>query len=232
MNVKVIVFDLDDTLYNEIEYVKSGFSEVSKYFAEKYDLNKENFFDVMMENLNKHGRGKVFDNALLHFNILNKSNIKKSISIYRTHLPNITLPQESQSIIEHYKALTTPMYIITDGNKIVQHNKVKALNIEKDFNKVFITHRYGIKFSKPSPYCFEKISKRENVPYEEIVYIGDNVHKDFIGIKPLGIRTICIKNGMFKDTVLSQRHHAEIDISDLSEIQNILKIKGKKNEEK
>lgn len=232
MNVKVIVFDLDDTLYNEIEYVKSGFSEVSKFFADKYDLNEEDFFDIMMENLNRYGRGKVFDNALSHFNISNRSNIKKSISIYRTHIPNIKLPQESKSVIEHYKTLDTPMYIITDGNKTVQYNKVKALNIEKDFSKVFITHRYGIRFSKPSPYCFEKISKIEKVSYEDIVYIGDNINKDFIGIKPLGIRTIRIKNGMFKDTVLSQKHHAEVDIGNLSEIRNILKIKGKKNEEK
>lgn len=225
MNVKVIVFDLDDTLYNEIDYVKSGFREASKYFANKYQLDVDYFLNIMIENLEKHGRGKVFDNTLKHFNILNKLNIKKSISIYRNHLPNIQLPEESQSILKHYKKLNIPLYLVTDGNKIVQYNKIKSLNIKKYFNKVFITHRYGVKNAKPSPYCFIKIADKEKVDYSDIVYIGDNIKKDFIGIKPLGFRTICLENGMFKNLVLPSNHHAEININNLTEIQNIIKIK-------
>ncbi len=226
MNVKIIVFDLDDTLYNEIDYVKSGFKEVTKYFAKKYKLESNKLFDTMMQNLNQFGRGKIFDRTLSHFNILNKLNVKKCISIYRKHLPNIKLPQESQHIIDYYKALNIPMYLVTDGNKIVQYNKIKALNIEKYFNKVFITHRYGIKNAKPSTYCFKKISQKENISFEHMVYIGDNINKDFIGIKPLGIKTIRLKNGMYKNEVLSKAHNADIEIESLSQIKEILKIEG------
>lgn len=228
----MIVFDLDDTLYNEINYVKSGFSEVSKYFATKYLLDENTFFNIMIENLKLHGRGKIFDNTLSFFNILNKKNIKKCISIYRMHLPNIKLPEESQNIINYYKLQNIPMYIVTDGNKLVQYNKIKGLGIEKDFNKVFITHRYGIKNAKPSPYCFIKIAQKEKVDYSDIVYIGDNIKKDFVALKPLGFRTICIKNGMFQDLELSQEYNAEQNIKNLSELQNILKVERVKNEDK
>lgn len=226
MNVKVIVFDLDDTLYNEIDYVKSGFIEVSKYFAHKHTLDESSFYKLLMENLELHGRGKVFDSTLSYFKILNKANIKKCISIYRMHLPKIKLPKESRSIINYYKAFNIPLYVVTDGNKLVQYNKIKGLNIEEDFNKVFITHRYGVKNAKPSPYCFMKIAQREKVYHSDIVYIGDNINKDFVALKPMGFRTIRVINGMFKDLELSKEYHAEIDVNSLSEIQNILKIKG------
>lgn len=223
MNVKVIIFDLDDTLYNEIDYVKSGFKEVSRFFSQKYDLDEEALFSTMIENLNLHGRGKVFDNTLSHFNILSKTNIKKSISLYRKHIPNLILPKESKKILQYYKDLNVPIYLVTDGNKIMQHNKIKGLNIEKTFKKVFITHRYGVKNAKPSPYCFIKIAEEEKVEYSDVVYIGDNINKDFVNIKALGFKTICVKKGMFKNAVMPKKYHAEVDVDNIASIQNILK---------
>ena len=40
MKIKVIVFDLDDTLYDEIEYVKSGFIQVANYFSYEFEIDK------------------------------------------------------------------------------------------------------------------------------------------------------------------------------------------------
>lgn len=222
MNVKVIIFDLDDTLYNEIEFVKSGFNAVCEYFAQKYDLKKDELYRVMHKIFLELGRGKVFDKTLQHFSIYNASNLKKSISIYRMHTPNISLPLESKNVLEYYYKHDFKLYLLTDGNKVVQNNKVNSLNIQKYFKKVYITHRYGIKHAKPSTYCFEQIAKKEGVAYKEILYIGDNINKDFVNIKKLGIRTIRIKNGMFKEQVKSKDFHAEIDIASISEIKKVI----------
>ena len=225
MKVKVVVFDLDDTLYNEIEFVYSGFNAVSKYFSNKYNINKVEFFDNMVEILNKFGRGQVFDLVLKKFYIYNKINLKKSISIYRLHSPKINLPDESIETLKYIKNNNIPIYIVTDGNKIVQSKKIEALKVEKYVNKVYITHRYGLKYSKPSTYCFKKILELEKCSYNEVVYIGDNVNKDFINIKKLGFRTIRIINGMFKNVIKKEEYHAEIDINNILDVKNILKLK-------
>jgi putative hydrolase of the HAD superfamily len=222
LNVKVVIFDLDDTLYNEIEFVKSGFLAVADYFAQKYDLDAKELFDIMEQNLQLFGRGEVFDKSLQHFGIYSVTNVKKSLSIYRTHTPKISLPVESKELLEYCRSLGYQLYLLTDGNKIVQSNKIKALKIEGYFNKTYITHRYGIKYAKPSTYCFEKISQKEGVSYKDMLYIGDNINKDFLNIKKLGMRTIRIKNGMFKDQVKPQEFHAEIDVQKLSEIKKVL----------
>ena len=60
----ILIFDLDDTLYDEINYVKSGFKEVSIHIFKKFSINKIDSFEFMMNELNEKGRGKVF-NALL-----------------------------------------------------------------------------------------------------------------------------------------------------------------------
>ncbi len=215
LNVKVIVFDLDDTLYDEINFVKSGFRKVSEYFSNKYNLNQENFYQLTIDNLEKYGRGKIFDEVLKIFNIYTKSNIKKAISIYRTHKPNIKLTKESLDVLQFFNEM--PLYIVTDGNKIAQNNKIEALELRKYIKKDFITHKYGLNHSKPSPYCFEKIRDLENVMYKDIVYIGDNPNKDFVNIKKLGFRTIRINKGMFKNLIKDDKYEAEIIINELIE---------------
>lgn len=226
MNVKVIVFDLDDTLYDEINFVKSGFKEVSKYFLYKYNLDYESFYNFAFYNLKKYGRGKVFDEVLKHFHIYTKTNIKKAISIYRTHKPDINLPEETLNVLNFFIKKNIPIFIVTDGNKIVQNNKIEALKLREYIKKDFITYRYGLKYSKPSTYCFEKIAILEKVNYSDIVYVGDNPNKDFINIKKLGFRTIRIKKGMFADIVKSYEYEAELIIKELEDLKVIINKKG------
>jgi len=226
----IIVFDLDDTLYNEITFVKSGFQAVAEYISNHYEINVNLFYQSLLDNLERFGRGVVFDTTLKEFNIFSKKLVYKCVSIYRLHKPNIKLSYEASLCLERLKPYNK--YIVTDGNKIVQQNKVNALQIDKYFKKIYITHRYGLKYAKPSPYCFTLIKREEKIPYESIVYIGDNENKDFVGIKPLGIRTIRIKQGMFKYVNLNKEYKADIEINSLNEITiELLKnlVYGKKN---
>lgn len=224
MFVRVVVFDLDDTLYDEISFVKSAFKAVALYFEEQYKLDSEIFYEKLLSYLEILGRGKVFDETLKFFELYSKKNVKKALSIYRTHKPNISLSDESLEILTFLNKKKIPIYIVTDGNKIVQNNKIEALKLRKYIKKDFITHRYGKKYSKPSTYCFEKIAKLEKLSYEEIVYIADNPNKDFINIKKLKFRTIRIKKGMFKNLEKASEYEAEFNINSLLELKDIVKL--------
>lgn len=221
MNVKVIVFDLDDTLYDEITYVKSGFRAVAEYF---HPQEPNAMYALMLEVLERDGRGKVFDNTLAHFGVYSKTNVKKALAIYRSHTPEIELNADAKAILVSYKSKNIPLYIVTDGNKNVQAKKLKALGLEMWIKKAFVTHRYGKINAKPSPYCFLKIAQLEGLKSEEIVYIADNINKDFVSIKKLGFRTICIKQGMFVSAQKPIEFHAERDITSLKELEKIIKV--------
>ena len=212
----VLVFDLDDTLYDEVDFVYSGFKEVSMYISTDYELNFNDIFEVMVNEFNLNGRGKVFDIALKSQGIYSKNLVRKCLSVYRLHRPNILLSNQTIRCLKLFSKLS--LYLVTDGNKIVQNNKVEALDIHKYFKKIFITHRYGIKNAKPSVYCFNKICEFEGVESSSVFYIGDNPNKDFINLKKSGFQTIRILRGHFANQVFTEQYDADYTIKSLDDL--------------
>jgi putative hydrolase of the HAD superfamily len=213
--IKVLVFDVDDTLYEELTFVRSGFRAVAHFLEEKYILPREKVYEQFVAELEKGGE-KIFDSVLRNFDLNTKDLVRKCLSVYRRHKPEIFLYKDAAKFLKMVGSF--PIYIVTDGNPIVQKNKVDALLSQNRIKKVFLTRRFGIKNEKPSPYCFEKIQLLENVAPEEIVYVGDNPNKDFVGIKPLGFRTVRILRGKYKDLRLDKEHEAEIEIKNFDEL--------------
>jgi putative hydrolase of the HAD superfamily len=214
----VLVFDLDDTLYEELTFIKSGFNAASDYLSKTYGIPST--YKEMLAILDTAGRGQIFNILLKQYNIYSMRNVRKCISVYRCHKPNISLNESAKQCLQRFSSFHK--YIITDGNKLVQTNKINALNIRPLFTGIYITRNYGIDKEKPSPYCFMKIRDREKVPPKDIVYIGDNSYKDFVGIKKLGFRTIRIRQGFYKDVLLSKEYDAEYTLSSLDELDKAL----------
>jgi len=195
--------------------VKSGFTAVAEYVSKYFLIPTEESLIFMLKALTQ-GRGRIFDDMLLQFGLYSKQNVKKCLKVYRSHKPDIKLYHEADECLERLKQF--PIYIVTDGNKLVQYNKIVALQLQNRVKSYFITHRHGVAHAKPSPYCFSKICEREKVGPCQVVYIGDNPHKDFCGIKPLGFKTIRILQGQYKDVVKSVDFDAEYHLTSLSEL--------------
>ena len=203
----ILIFDLDDTLYNEIEYVESGFQAVSEFVFNEYKINSDETFNFMKDYLNKNGRGYIFNAMLKKYLIYSKNNVSKCISIYRGHKPKIKLSKNNINSLNNLKVKSS-LYLVTDGNKIVQKNKIESLGIKYIFKKIFITHRYGIHNAKPSLYCFKKIKELEKCKWKDIFYIGDNPKKDFVNLNIVGANTVRILNGSFKKTKAKKGYDA------------------------
>ncbi len=216
----ILVFDLDDTLYNEIQYVESGFKAVANFISGQWQQDAVEVYDRLMDTLSSKGRGEVFDSVLLSYGCLSKKNIKQCVGVYRRHVPSIALHQAGERCLKRFQ--DWPKYLVTDGNRLVQHEKVVALGLEPHFKRVMVTHRFGIARAKPSPYCFQLIAEAENAAPQQIVYIGDNPAKDFVGIKPLGFRTIRVLTGAHKAVRKSDRYEADITIKTLNELTPVL----------
>lgn len=215
----IIVFDLDDTLYDELTFVHSGFRAISQFLNAHYSLPVEESYERMITALAL-GRGRIFDEVLGAYGIYSKRLVRQCLSVYRTHRPNIFLSCEADACLQRFADY--PIYIVTDGNKLVQYNKVKALGLVGRVKDFFITHRHGVKYAKPSPYCFLKICEREKVLPNQVVYIADNIRKDFVGIKPLGFRTVRIMQGQYQHVIMSEEYEAECKIQSLAALDEML----------
>lgn len=215
----IIIFDLDDTLYDEKTFVLSGFLVVAQYLENKYDIAANNSYQIMKNILVKEGRGEIFDRLLELNGLYSKKEVKKCINIYRYHRPALSLFPEAKEFLDF---VSSPLYLVTDGHKLVQKNKVDALGIRRHFKKVYLTHQYGRIYAKPSTYCFEKIRNLEKCSWSEMVYVADNPKKDFVNLNPLGVHTIRVLTGDYKDMIVDPDFDAQYKISDMSHLKEII----------
>lgn len=221
--IKAVIFDLDDTLYPEREFVLSGFWEIAEYLKKGYGLGKSKVFSFLKSDFENGVRGKNF-NRLIIENNLPKKELKKMIRIYHAHKPKIKPYSDAEKILKYIKKnrrLKTA--IISDGPVEVQENKIKALKIKSYFNVIILSDRLGKKYRKPHAQPFKAALKRLKLKPKEAIYIGDNPKKDFIGAKKLGMATVRIKRGCGEYDYLGTNHNAKYEISSLLQLKEILK---------
>lgn len=222
----IIVFDLDDTLYAECSYVTSGFQAVADFAFRHFGWDATESQRQMLQILDRHGRGAVFDRWLAAKGVQRRGLVRACLKVYRHHCPQLELYPEARALLPRLS--DHPLYVVTDGHKIVQSLKAKSLKLDSLFRNVYITHRYGVAHAKPSTHCFDLIRKRERAVWRQIVYIGDNPAKDFVGLNPLGAHTVRVRTGAHRAAPAKPDYEAHHVIGDLSEFPAVLaRIEGR-----
>jgi putative hydrolase of the HAD superfamily len=191
--LSTIIFDLDDTLYDEIEYCRSGLHSIADFLAESIKtVTTEQLFNAFWAQFTAGNRTKTFNTALDELNIsYDDKLINCLITVYRNHVPKITLPQDSRDVLEQLRE-KYKLALLTDGFLPAQRLKVQALGIEEYFSYIVYTEQLGREFWKPSPVGFEKIIEYLNQKPGNISFVADNEEKDFIAPNMLGFLTIQI----------------------------------------
>ena len=207
--IKGVIFDLDDTLYSEKQYVRSGFRAAAGLL--ECDAAEEKLWDYFLQ-------GKSAIDELL--NELGQQEKKaQCLRAYREHMPEIELYEGVEELIRRLKEEEIFVGIITDGRVEGQKNKLEALGLDRLITDVIITDALGgVRFRKPNDIAFRIMQCRWGIPFEEMVYIGDNPHKDFQAPKQLGMRSIYFENkgGLYYSPEFSD-DSAEMQITNIAE---------------
>ncbi|MFH1616573.1 MAG: HAD family hydrolase [Planctomycetota bacterium] len=223
--INTVVFDLDDTIYNEVDYCRSGFAAVAHAVAQlKNGVNQSMVFDALWEQFCCGNRTNTFNAALDKLGIgYDCQFISKLVEIYRRHKPDIALPEESRKVLKILSEKYN-LALLTDGYLPAQRLKVAALGIEKYFKCIIFTEELGREFWKPSPVGFEKVLSCLGVQAGNCVYVGDNELKDFIAPNRLGFATICIRRDSSMHSKSPEEPFARANrrIESLSELLQIL----------
>ncbi|MDO5445615.1 MAG: HAD family hydrolase [Eubacteriales bacterium] len=182
--IQAVIFDLDDTLYSEKEYVKSGYHAIAEAF-------NDTSLEEKLWNFSQQGR-KTLDEVLESKEVIGRK--EEAWQIYRFHFPVIHFYPGVREMIERIRE-NRKIGIITDGRPAGQRNKIKALGLDAMADHIIVTDELGgIEFRKPNQLAFQIMRERMNVPYESMVYIGDNLKRDFISPEKLGMRSIHFLN--------------------------------------
>ena len=222
--VQVIVFDLDDTLFPERQYVQSGFKAVSTFLREQ-GLVEQDTFPTMWRRFIAGERSEVFNRVLEEYGVAPQKNLIDSlVRVYRTHLPEISLYPDALAVLDYFHE-RKQLALISDGYKQTQTAKLAALGIKHYFNAVVLTDQLGRDCWKPSPMGFKNVMQSLGGKPAEYVYIGDNPLKDFAAPRQLGWKSIYVKRpqGVYAGEIApNERYEADFLVSDLYEAAKLL----------
>ena len=216
MKTPLLVFDMDDTLYLERDYVLSGFRAVGAWIKTRYQIS--GFDQLCINAFTEEVRGRIFDQALKGAGIpFDKQMVQQLVEVYRSHAPDIGLAMDAQSFLSRWPH---PLGLISDGPLLSQSNKVRALQLERWFECCLLTDKWGREFWKPHTRAFRTIEAHFDVSGPQCIYIGDNPEKDFFACHQLGWRSIRIRrqNGMHSGRESSGSQAADEEISSFDEI--------------
>ncbi|MBR1862702.1 MAG: ATP-grasp domain-containing protein [Ruminococcus sp.] len=183
--IKAVIFDLDDTLYPEKDYVKSGYRAVARY------LGSEVYAGKLWEYFND---GKpAIDELLSELGKLDKK--AECLEVYREHEPEIRLYDGVAEMIDELKESGCKLGIITDGRPSGQRKKLRALGLDKMIEEIIITDELGgEQFRKPCDIAFRIMHKRLGTDLCEMAYVGDNMAKDIQAPLSLSMRAVIFKS--------------------------------------
>jgi len=209
--IRGVIFDLDDTLYSEKEYVRSGYRAVADYLGDtSYADELWGYFE----------RGLPAIDELL--NRIDRIEDKAEVlNVYRYHKPDIHLYDGVVELITDLKAKEIKVGIITDGRPEGQHNKIEVLGLSDMVDDIIITDELGgIQFRKPCDIAFRIMQTKWRLPMSEILYVGDNIIKDCQAPKALGMFFLWYIND---DSLYVESSQIEMDgIFHLKEILSIV----------
>jgi putative hydrolase of the HAD superfamily len=218
----IIGFDLDDTLYRELDYVESGFRAAAEELERVHGVPAAATISAIERSLAERGRGQQFDDALRAAGLYSVALRDRLISAYRRHVPKLTLAEDADRVLDALRQRGHRLFLVTDGHHRVQAAKAAALGLTGRFEHLYFTNRYGRDAAKPSTRVFELMLRRTRSRPADLVYVGDNPAKDFVGVRRLGGRTIRVLTGNHASGIPEPGFEADVDVATLGDVVDVI----------
>lgn len=223
--MKAVIFDLDDTLISEKDYVLSGYRTVAENLCAGLDTDSGIIYDILKKEFEvsaKNVFNRLYERLGLSYE---EEDIKALVKIYREHEPDIAFFEDVLPALGKLRENGLLPGVLSDGYLVTQRNKAKAVELDKFFDITVFTDELGKEYWKPSVRGFEVIAQKTGVELKDMVYVGDNPKKDFEIMKSAPIKTVRImrKDGVYTDAPYGGECRENKRINSLYELDGILK---------
>jgi putative hydrolase of the HAD superfamily len=222
MSKPCIVFDLDDTLYLERDYVRSGFNAVGRWADTALGLG--DCAECAWRAFESGVRGTTFQVVLTQAGCKPDTTvIDEMVRVYRSHSPVISLPADSLHCLQELRKYAV-LAVITDGPADSQQAKCRSLSLEDLVDTVICTGQWGPAYYKPNPHAFSYLQTQVGQSVSRFVYVADNPTKDFQAPVQLGWDVVRIKRpaGLYSDRPWLTDRWPYVELSDLWTLPDVL----------
>ncbi len=217
-----IAFDLDDTLYLERDYVRSGFEAVGRWAATALGLAdcEERAWRAFEAGV----RGSIFQVILTEAGRTPDTLvIDEMVQVYRNHSPVISLPADAVYCLQELRNQAV-LAIITDGFAGSQQAKCRSLFLPDLVDFIICTGQWGPEYHKPNPHAFHYLQSQVGPSVSRFVYVADNPAKDFQAPIELGWDVVRIKRpaGLYSSRQWQTEPALYVELPDLWALPEIL----------
>lgn len=196
MLVDAVLFDLDDTLYLQQDWLCGAWDAVANRAAD-FGVSAP-VLRASLELVAGEGsdRGGIIDRALAAIGAT--CDVGALVDTFRRHAP-AALPLVRPGLRSALAAVRTrvPIGLVTDGDPRIQEAKLRALGLSDAFDTVIISDLWGRAYRKPHRLPFDLALAALGVDAERSVFIGDRPDKDVEGAQSAGIRAIRVRTGEY-----------------------------------
>jgi putative hydrolase of the HAD superfamily len=223
--IRGLVVDIDDTLYLERDYVRSGFAavarEVGRTPAEAYRLDA-----WLWAAFEAGARGDTFDRLRAAFPAVGaRVTTADLVAAYRAHVPAIALADDTRQLLDRLRDAGLRLGVLSDGPVASQSAKAAALGLDRWFDPIVLTGAFGADHAKPGTAGFQAIAAAWRLGPADLVYVADNPAKDFAGPNRLGWTTVRLSRPgqLHRDVApIDDDHRPDFVIGDLLDLPEAL----------
>ncbi len=193
MPIRAAVFDLDDTLYLERQYVRSGYKHVSDLLT-RDDAKRRELFDFLWDLFKEEGSQDAFEMLYDEYpEICNGRTADDLLDAFHDHTPNINLMPRVGSLLDKLHTRGVHLGIIADGSPVAQERKIEALGLSGKLDQVVFTESWGEEYRKPHERAFREMTSHLQLRANELAYVADDPEKDFRAPNALGWKTVRLR---------------------------------------
>ena len=206
-NVKLIIFDLDNTLFSFNDLWLEANKHIFKGYSLFKDINYRDFIKLYKKYdlyfWKQHDEGIItldelrelrLIKTLKHFDLnISREEANHFFELFFSKLlASITVNRKMNDLLLSLKE-NVNIAILTNGKVKEQNSKIDNLNIRSIFEKnIFISKNIG--YEKPNPQAFLYVTSKLNVDPKNCLFIGDSFNNDILGALNVNMHTIWLTN--------------------------------------
>lgn len=189
--LRAILFDLDDTLYEERQFFRSGFLAVAEWLEQR-GVGPRIPTAELLEHFHQHdGREDVFQKLAVSLAFPSEW-VPELVSVFRAHKPDIQLADDVREVLPRLRR-QHKLGCVTDGWASVQRAKLEVLGVDSLLDVVVVADDYGRERWKPHSFPFQKCCELLGAAPADSMFVGDNPDRDILGARNAGLSAVRIR---------------------------------------
>jgi putative hydrolase of the HAD superfamily len=230
-NIKAVLFDIDDTLFDRNKAQVMILDNIIKRFPQAFQfMEKKRVLEAFLESdrvsteafaagAPSEGLRDLRSRLFLRLLYITEEYADAITEIYVREYPTVNAPVDSAVSLVKASSCRFKVGVVSNGLPDVQYQKLETIGLRDIFACIVLSEEIGIR--KPDPGIFRRAANLLQLPPSQCLYIGNSYTDDIIGAKAAGMSTCWFcRDASYPENALV---HTDYVVGNLEEFKQILK---------